>query len=161
MSSSSSSSKKAADGTSSRSSKKKENLKMVIQEKMKEGLEDDLVDNLGYLLFAEDIVEVIFRVFGFRRRTIDNTLTTDERKLFYKLEDYGLLTSERETMRVPSGKIWNIDYWILNTQKIEQVATQTHNKEKKDSTPMGVYEDIPDKVWKQESKKGEKTPSSQ
>lgn len=84
-------------------------------------------------------------IFGFQDRIIDNILNTQERKLFYKLETCGVLSSCREDTRLPDGRQWRIHYWrLLQPSKLKKICTKKRTPQKKSS---GIYQAIPEDLW--------------
>jgi len=67
---------------------------------------------------AKKTATFILDLFGFDDRILDNILDPAERKLFYRLEAEGLVSSTREEIVLHNGQCWRIHYWILQKQTI-------------------------------------------
>ncbi len=93
---------------------------------------------------ANDIAEKVMNIFGYDNVVTDNILTTEERNHFYLLEDHDILTSEEETVTLPSGKHWRIHYWRIKENKIHEILEEVNEEEEAD---IGVYDEIYDEVW--------------
>jgi hypothetical protein len=89
---------------------------------------------------------MVLSYFGLGDSVLDNKLTSDDRDMFYRLEEEGLLSSEEEDATVARGKTWRIHYWLLQKSKIRKVGQQ-------DDTPAApevgaVYKDMDDATWR-------------
>jgi hypothetical protein len=77
---------------------------------------DDLVAALTKLLGKKGMGEeevsklaiYLLNFFGYSDYIIDNILHTEDRDVFYMLEEEGLLTTEREEIYILKGKVWRI-----------------------------------------------------
>ncbi len=67
---------------------------------------------------ALNMARSILYFFGFADRIIDRSLETEERDLFYMLEDQHILRREQEETTLYDGREWRIHYWILKTGTI-------------------------------------------
>jgi hypothetical protein len=117
---------------------------LVIALKKKLGTTDDT----GIKETAERILDL----FGYSDEIIDNVLTSEERDLFYMLEEEGFLTTREEEVKLKKGKLWRIHYWILNKQYILKLAREVDEKVDKEKE-FSIYDKIPEEVWK---RKGER-----
>ncbi len=119
---------------------------------------DDLVIALGKILGEkgmgdEEISKLalyLLNFFGYSDYIIDNILHTEDRDVFYMLEEEGLLTTEREEIYILKGKVWRIHYWMLRKRKILELAHEVdkeEEKEKKKDEFSSVYDDMPDDLW--------------
>lgn len=119
---------------------------------------DDLVIALGRILGEkgmgdEEISKLalyLLNFFGYSDYIIDNILHTEDRDVFYMLEEEGLLTTEREEIYILKGKVWRIHYWMLRKRKILELARavdEKEEKEKKKDEFSSVYDDMPDDLW--------------
>lgn len=89
----------------------------------------------------------ILGFFGFSERIIDNVLDPEDRDMFYTLEDYELLVTERETLTLYDGREWRTHYWALNHDKIfDNNGTEKTDKSQEDGD-YSVYDEIPEDVW--------------
>ncbi len=96
---------------------------------------------------AKMTAEHILNFFGFEDRTIDNMLEPEDRDTFYMLEDLGLLMTEREETTLWDGREWRIHYWILNRERIYEVAN-SKKEEKEVKEELGdIYSELPDDIW--------------
>ena len=98
---------------------------------------------------ANDMADRVMSLFGFDKTITDNLLSSDERDIFYMLEDFDILATEEETTNLPSGKNWRIHYWRLKEDKIEEILRE--KEEEAEEEPRSIYDDISDNVWKQHS----------
>ena len=98
---------------------------------------------------ANDMADRVMSLFGFDKTITDNLLSSDERDIFYMLEDFDILATEEETTNLPSGKNWRIHYWRLKEDKIEEILREKEDEEEEES--RSIYDDISDNVWKQHS----------
>jgi len=97
--------------------------------------------------FSEDnAMEVAMRVmdlFGFSDEIIDNLLDSDDRKLFYFLQDLEMLSTRWEETQLVNGRNWRIFYWIINTKKMGKMLHQN----KMITGDADPYHHLPDSVW--------------
>lgn len=93
---------------------------------------------------AEDMAEKVMNLFGYDKAITDNLLSSNERDIFYKLEDVDILSTEEESTNLPSGKKWRIHYWVMNKRKIREILEEKEEEETKEGT---IYNDISDTVW--------------
>lgn len=93
---------------------------------------------------AEKVAVQVLSYFGSELSVLDNVLTPEDRDIFYRLEEEGLLSSEVESATVDKGKNWRIHYWLLNT-------TNIHSKERKvdepGTEPGAVYKKLSQEGW--------------
>jgi hypothetical protein len=118
---------------------------------------DDLVIALTKLLGKRGMGEeeirklaiYLLNFFGYSDYIIDNILNTEDRDVFYMLEEEGLLTTEREEIYILKGKVWRIHYWMLRKRRILELsrAEEVKKKEKKTPDEYSVYDDMPDDLW--------------
>lgn len=100
---------------------------------------------------AEDMAETVMNLFGYDKTITDNLLSSEERDVFYQLEDLDLLMTEEETTNLPSGKKWRIHYWLLNEDKIDELLQEKEEKEE-EPEKKSIYNEISDEVWERGSK---------
>ena len=91
--------------------------------------------------------EHVLNFFGFGDRTIDNMLEPEDRDTFYMLEDIGLLMTEREETTLWDGREWRIHYWILNREKIYEVANKKEEKKEVKENIEDIYSELPEDIW--------------
>lgn len=104
---------------------------------------------------AEELADHVLNFFGFGERIIDNMLKTDDRDIFYMLEDLGILKTEREETTLYDGREWRINYWTL---KKGYISSLTGGGRKERTSLEGlvhlgkedpsVYEELPEDMWK-------------
>ncbi|MBN1390712.1 MAG: hypothetical protein JXA22_08740 [Candidatus Thermoplasmatota archaeon] len=103
---------------------------------------------------AEEMAEHVLNFFGYGERIIDNMLKTDDRDIFYMLEDLGILKTEREETTLYDGREWRINYWTL---KKKYIADLTEGFLRPGGPDMAsalsiidekeVYAELPDDMW--------------
>ncbi len=93
---------------------------------------------------ADKIAEKVMYMFGYDDMITDNLLKTKDRNYFYLLEDHDILTSEEETVTLPSGRRWRIHYWRIKEKKIRDILEEEENNEEDET---GIYEDVYEDVW--------------
>ncbi len=92
---------------------------------------------------AGDLAQKVLNYFGYDEDIIDNLLDQEDRRLFYFLQDLGILKTAWEEAVLPTGRTWRIFYWFLNTDNIEHFAEQVTIV----TQPLGIYESLPDGAW--------------
>ena len=105
---------------------------------------------------AERYARIVIDFFGFDDRIIDNVLTQEERRLFYRLQERGVISSEREENKLPNGNPWRTHYWILKKtfilQSIQHAtkggrATELKRKPAARSLYEQIYSNVPTDLW--------------
>jgi hypothetical protein len=99
---------------------------------------------------AEEMADHVLNFFGFGERIIDNMLKTDDRDIFYMLEDLGILKTEREETTLYDGREWRINYWTLKKQYIADLTEGSLSDCSLGGTdidPEEMYDDLPDELW--------------
>ena len=104
----------------------------------KKGMSDDEVKHLA---------EYLMSFFGYTDEVIDNRLTSEDRDVFYMLEEEGLLTSTQEEVLLKKGKLWRIHFWILKKDQILRLATAEEQVPKEDQATADVYSQLSDEEW--------------
>lgn len=104
----------------------------------KKGMSDDEVKHLA---------EYLMSFFGYTDEVIDNRLTSEDRDVFYMLEEEGLLTSTQEEVLLKKGKLWRIHFWILKKDQILRLANAEDEVSKVDQESMDVYSQLSDEEW--------------
>ena len=104
----------------------------------KKGLSDQEIKNLADYLMS---------FFGYTDEVIDNRLTSEDRDVFYMLEEEGLLTSTQEEVLLKKGKLWRIHYWILKKDQIIRLAKSEEEGEETKDEAAQVYDQISDEEW--------------
>jgi hypothetical protein len=96
---------------------------------------------------AQNMAYHVLNFFGFGDRIVDNVLEPEDRDLFYMLEDFGLLVTEREETTLYDGREWRIHYWLLKKNAIEYMSCGDGVNCPTGDEDYNIYEDIPDDVW--------------
>jgi hypothetical protein len=97
---------------------------------------------------AQNMAYHVLNFFGFGDRIVDNILEPEDRDLFYMLEDFGLLVTEREETTLYDGREWRIHYWLLKKNAIHSMScTDDPACEIIDEASINVYDDIPEEAW--------------
>lgn len=98
------------------------------------------------------LAEYIMSFFGFEGEVIDNRLTSEDRDVFYMLEEEGFLTTTQEEVHLKKGKLWRIHYWILKKDQIQRLAKQAKERMPGPNDESAVYETMTDDMWKDHSR---------
>jgi hypothetical protein len=97
---------------------------------------------------AKRMAEHMLNFFGYSDRIIDNILQPDDRDVFYIMEDTGILTTEREETTLYDGREWRINYWLLRTNKIQELLNSAPSRRlNSGEEDQSVYDELPDEVW--------------
>jgi hypothetical protein len=104
----------------------------------KKGMADQELKNLA---------EYLMSFFGYTDEVIDNRLTSEDRDVFYMLEEEGLLTSTQEEVLLKKGKLWRIHYWILKKDQIIRLAQQEEQGQQPKDSEADVYDQLSDEEW--------------
>lgn len=94
------------------------------------------------------LAEYIMSFFGFEGEVIDNRLTSEDRDVFYMLEEEGFLTTTQEEVHLKKGKLWRIHYWILKKDQILRLAKQAKERKAGPDDESAIYETMGDDIWK-------------
>ncbi len=94
------------------------------------------------------LAEYLMSFFGYTDEVIDNRLTSEDRDVFYMLEEEGLLTSTQEEVLLKKGKLWRIHYWILKKDQILRLAKKEEAGHQAKDEASAVYDDISEDVWR-------------
>jgi hypothetical protein len=91
---------------------------------------------------ALEEARVVMNYFGFHDTIIDNAVEPEDRKLFYTLQEAGLLRSYWETVPLLDGRHWRIFYWQLDEKTLERLAAD-------EGAPPDehIYKTLPDEAW--------------
>lgn len=79
-------------------------------------------------------------------RTLDNLLSSQDRDIFYALEDVGLLGTKKETVSLPDGRDWHIYYWFMKKDEIKRTVEYTQEKTLCQNGLFN-YADLTEKTW--------------
>jgi len=93
------------------------------------------------------LAEYVMSFFGYTDEVIDNKLTSEDRDVFYMLEEEGLLTTTQEEVLLKKGKLWRIHYWILKKDQIIRLAKADESSSEVKDEAADVYEQISDEEW--------------
>lgn len=96
----------------------------------------------------EKLAEWILSFFGYTDEVIDNKLTSEDRDVFYWLEEEGFLTTTQEEVHLKKGKLWRIHYWILKKDQILRISHQCDDDICGPDDPSAVYNNMDDEMWK-------------
>ena len=103
---------------------------------------------------ARGYAEVVMDMFGYDDCIIDNILDHTDRRLFYRLESEGILSTRREEALLSDGSNWRIRYWqfekkeIFSSEpkkKIRQMRTK--NKVMVTYESHTIYSSLPETAW--------------
>lgn len=93
---------------------------------------------------ARDVARRVLNYFGFGDLVIDNILDQDDRRLFYFLQDSGILSTEWDEVFLLNGRNWRIFYWRLNVHSIRR-WTEAEDEETEEE--LGIYDMLPESAW--------------
>ncbi len=105
------------------------------------GMDDDNI---------KTVAEFILNYFGYEDYAIDNKLSSQDRDVFYMLEEEGILRTKSEEVAIRKGQVWRIHYWKLNKERIKELGKKPVTKENKEEE-YRIYEEINKKVWKRDT----------
>ena len=95
----------------------------------------------------EKLAEYILSFFGYTDEVIDNRLTSEDRDVFYMLEEEGFLTTTQEEVHLKKGKLWRIHYWILKKDQIKRMANIPDEVPLDPNDPKTLYAGMAGDVW--------------
>lgn len=95
----------------------------------------------------ERLAEYIMSFFGYSDSVIDNRLTSEDRDVFYMLEEEGFVTTTEEDVHLKKGKMWRIHYWILKRDQIMRLAALAEEQKPDVDDTASIYENISKDVW--------------
>ena len=90
---------------------------------------------------ARKTAEMMLNFFDWEDRIIDNILEQEDRNTFYILEDLGILMTEREEITLYDGREWRIHYWVINKERVYELAEMETLPERR-SKKVNVYEEL-------------------
>lgn len=99
----------------------------------------------------ERLADYIMSFFGYTDAVIDNRLTSEDRDVFYMLEEEGLVTTTEEEVHLKKGKMWRIHYWILKKDQIFCLAAMPVKKEDEVDEAASIYDNMSSEVWARET----------
>ncbi len=132
-----------------------DDLSMIRRVITLNGLTDAIINSYKeHNMSKEDAQNMAYHVlnfFGFGDRIVDNILEPEDRDLFYMLEDFGLLVTEREETTLYDGREWRIHYWLLKKNAISNACLSSNTCGDDDDEQYAIYNDMPDDIWNRES----------
>ena len=99
----------------------------------------------------ERLADYVMSFFGYTDAVIDNRLTSEDRDVFYMLEEEGLVTTTEEEVHLKKGKMWRIHYWILKKDQIFRLAAMPIKKEDEADEAASIYDSMSSDVWVRET----------
>jgi hypothetical protein len=106
---------------------------------------------------ARGYAEIVMDMFGYDDCIIDNSLDHADRRLFYRLEEEGILYTRRDEAILSDGTNWRIRYWVFQKNVIFPTETKKkvkigRPKNKSIKTippynPNAFYSSLPETVW--------------
>jgi len=81
---------------------------------------------------AEELANNILKFFGYNDTIIDNILQPEERNMFYMMEDWGILRTEREDTTLYDGREWRINYWYFQRKIFNDMMQKTQQKDEEE-----------------------------
>jgi len=95
------------------------------------------------LVEAQGLSHRILGYFGFDRVVIDNALNQEDRRLFYRMQEAGLMKSSWETTLLLTGRSWRIFYWQLDESDLDRTLIG----EVVNPPEIATYIGLPDEAW--------------
>jgi hypothetical protein len=103
---------------------------------------------------ARRYAEVLMDIFGYNDWVIDNMLDHTDRRLFYRLESEGILSTRRDEALLSDGTNWRIRYWEFQKNSLFSYETKkrgksirTKNRNASSYSLRTVYSSLPETVW--------------
>jgi hypothetical protein len=106
---------------------------------------------------ARGYAEIVMDMFGYDDCIIDNSLDHADRRLFYRLEEEGILYTRRDEAILSDGTNWRIRYWVFQKNVLFPTETKKkvkigRQKNKPIKTllpydPNAVYSSLPETAW--------------
>ncbi len=93
------------------------------------------------------LADYIMSFFGYTDSVIDNRLSSEDRDVFYMLEEEGFLTTTQEEVHLKKGKMWRIHYWILKKDQILRLSAIPTERGRSEDEFSSVYDNISNDVW--------------
>ena len=92
---------------------------------------------------AGSFSERVMNYFGFEKYVLDNAIHQDDRRLFYRLQEAGLLKTSWETTLLLTGRSWRIFYWEISETDLDRTLLG----EPVNPPEVATYADLPDEAW--------------
>jgi hypothetical protein len=106
---------------------------------------------------ARGYAEIVMDMFGYDDCIIDNSLDHADRRLFYRLEEEGILYTRRDEAILSDGTNWRIRYWVFQKNVLFPTETKKkvkigRQKNKPIKTllpydPNAIYSSLPETAW--------------
>jgi hypothetical protein len=107
---------------------------------------DALMNRIGLRKeVAVDVAQRVLNYFGYGDTIIDNMLNQDDRRLFYFLQDSGMMGTDWDETFLPNGRGWRIFYWRLDLPRIRSYLVKEEEDSKEEV--LEVYDTLPDNAW--------------
>ncbi|NYT12482.1 MAG: hypothetical protein GKC03_08065 [Methanomassiliicoccales archaeon] len=94
---------------------------------------------------AIDVAQRVLNYFGYGDTIIDNMLNQDDRRLFYFLQDSGMMGTDWDETFLPNGRGWRIFYWRLDLPRIRSYLVKEDEGTREEV--LEVYDTLPDNAW--------------
>ncbi|HKZ48849.1 MAG TPA: DUF6015 family protein [Thermoplasmata archaeon] len=85
----------------------------------------------------------VMNYFGFGKYIIDNAIHQEDRRLFYRLQEAGLLKTSWETTLLLTGRSWRIFYWEIDEADLDRTLLG----EPVNPPEKATYAELPDEAW--------------
>lgn len=95
-----------------------------------------------------ELAERIISLYGFDYAVVDNRLKSNERDIFYKLEEEGLVYTKQEEVTIKKGKVWRLHYWFLNRPVILKLSRGEEEPDDEDKYAVYLKDDH---IWERKS----------
>ena len=107
---------------------------------------------------ARGYAEIIMDMFGYDDCILDNNLDHADRRLFYRLEAEGILTTRRDEAILSDGSNWRIRYWVFEKNilfssepkkkvKLARAKNKHPVKTIPPYDPNALYSSLPETAW--------------
>jgi len=107
---------------------------------------------------AREYAEIVMDMFGYDDCILDNILDHADRRLFYRLEAEGILSTRRDEAILSDGTNWRIRYWVFQKTILSQSETKkkikigrSKNKQPVKTLPPydpnTLYSSLPETAW--------------
>jgi hypothetical protein len=107
---------------------------------------------------ARSYAEIVMDIFGYDDCILDNILDHADRRLFYRLEAEGILSTRRDEAILSDGTNWRIRYWVFQktilspteSKKKVKLARMKNKQPAKSLPPYDsntVYSSLPETAW--------------
>jgi hypothetical protein len=95
----------------------------------------------------DHLANYLMNFFGYGEYVIDNVLSSEDRDVFYMLEEEGFLTTTQEEVHLKKGKLWRIHYWILKKDQILRLSRREEVVPQKKDDNSAIYDEISEEQW--------------